>query len=50
MLVVPAGAVGGLLWQQAHRLPLMAAGAVGMVGVVSYLVLTRGGGNDMGDA
>jgi MFS family permease len=50
MTVVPAGAIGRLLWQQAHRLPLMAAGVVGILGVVSYLVLTRGDRSEMGDA
>ena len=38
MLVVPAGLVGGLLWQRAPHLPLEAACAVGAVGVVVFLL------------
>jgi predicted MFS family arabinose efflux permease len=38
LLVVPAGALGGLLWQRAPHLPLEAACAVGAVGVIVFLM------------
>lgn len=38
LLVVPAGALGGLLWQQARHLPLEVACAIGAVGVIVFLV------------
>lgn len=37
-LVVPAGAIGGLLWQQSPHLPLEAAAAVSTIGLVLFLV------------
>jgi predicted MFS family arabinose efflux permease len=39
-LVVPAGLVGGLLWQRAPHLPLEAAFAVSALGTVAYLLST----------
>jgi MFS family permease len=41
-LVVPAGLVGGLLWQRAPHLPLEAACLVSAVGAVVFLATTRG--------
>jgi MFS family permease len=41
LVVVPAGLLGGLLWQQAPALPLEAASAIGAVGVFVYLVTGR---------
>jgi hypothetical protein len=41
LLVVPAGIVGGLLWQRAHTLPLEVAAAVGAIGTVVFVVTTR---------
>lgn len=38
LLVVPAGVVGGLLWQRAPHLPLEVASAVGAIGVVVFLL------------
>jgi MFS family permease len=38
LLVVPAGAIGGLLWQRAPHLPLEAACAVGAIGVIVFLL------------
>lgn len=37
LLIVPAGAIGGLLWTHSPQLPLRVAGAVGLLGVVVYL-------------
>jgi predicted MFS family arabinose efflux permease len=37
LLVVPAGLIGGLLWQQAPHLPLEAAAAVGLAGAALFL-------------
>jgi MFS family permease len=42
LLVVPAGVVGGLLWQRAPALPLETASVVAAVGAVGYLVASRG--------
>lgn len=50
MLVVPAGAIGGILWQQSRTLPFEAAFTVGMVGVAAYLISSRGGSHEMGHA
>jgi hypothetical protein len=36
LAVVPAGIVGGLLWQQAPTLPLDAAFAIGSIGLVVF--------------
>jgi len=41
-LVVPAGLVGGLLWQRSPYLPLEVACVVSSVGVVVFLATTRG--------
>jgi MFS family permease len=42
LLVVPAGTVGGLLWRKSPNLALETAFAVGVVGVLAYLVASRG--------
>jgi MFS family permease len=41
LLVVPAGIVGGLLWQRAPALPLEVAAAVGALGTVVFVLSTR---------
>jgi MFS family permease len=41
LLVVPAGIVGGLLWQRAHTLPLEVAAAVGAIGTVVFVLTAR---------
>jgi MFS family permease len=41
LAVVPAGLAGGLLWQRAPHLPLLAAGVVGMVGLAVFAVTSR---------
>jgi MFS family permease len=41
LLVVPAGVVGGLLWQRAPALPLEVACVVGMVGTVVFVLGSR---------
>jgi MFS family permease len=46
MLVVPAGLLGGLLWQIAPPLPLYAAFMVGVVGVGVFLRTSRGTSED----
>jgi MFS family permease len=43
--VVPAGLLGGILWQRSHTLPLEAAFVVASTGAVAYL-LTSGGGRE----
>jgi hypothetical protein len=43
LLVVPAGVVGGLLWQTDPALPLEVASVVAAVGAVTYVVASRGG-------
>jgi hypothetical protein len=40
-LVVPAGVMGGLLWQRAPHLPLEAAFIVSGIGAVVFAVTTR---------
>jgi MFS family permease len=54
LLVVPAGVVGGVLWQRSPALPLEAAFLVAAVGAVVYLITSRRGprGNSVrrGDA
>src|SRR5205085_6536354 len=42
LLIVPAGAVGGLLWTQSPRLPLQTAGIVGMLGLAVFWLSSRG--------
>jgi hypothetical protein len=42
LLVVPAGVVGGILWQRSPALPLEAAFLVAAAGAVAYLVTSRG--------
>ncbi len=41
-LVVPAGLIGGLLWQRAPHLPLEAGCLVSAVGAIVFLATTRG--------
>ena len=41
LVVVPAGLLGGVLWQIAPHLPLEVASAIGAVGVVVYVVTAR---------
>jgi MFS family permease len=36
LLIVPAGAVGGLLWSYSPQLPLQTAGAAGLLGVIVF--------------
>jgi MFS family permease len=43
LLVVPAGIVGGLLWQRAPALPLDVACVVAGAGAVAYLAMSREG-------
>lgn len=38
LLVVPAGAIGGMLWQRSPQLPLEAAAVVGGVGIMVYVI------------
>lgn len=38
LLVVPAGALGGVLWQSARHLPFEVACAIGAVGVIVFLM------------
>ncbi|MBI3579194.1 MAG: MFS transporter [Ignavibacteriales bacterium] len=37
LLIVPAGAIGGILWEQSPHLPLQVAFVVGICGLVVYL-------------
>jgi predicted MFS family arabinose efflux permease len=46
LLVVPAGLTGGLLWQRAPHLPLDAAVAVSLVGLLVFLATSGGTGGD----
>jgi predicted MFS family arabinose efflux permease len=41
LLVVPAGVVGGLLWQQSPQLPMLAACGVSAAGLFVYLATLR---------
>ena len=41
--IVPAGVLGGLLWQVSPEYPLLAACAVGMTGVLLFMRLSRQG-------
>ena len=43
LLVVPSGLAGGLLWQQAPHLPLVAAGAIGFAGLAVFAITSRTG-------
>jgi hypothetical protein len=43
LLVVPAGLIGGLLWELGPALPLDAAFAVGTIGTVAYVLRSRRG-------
>ncbi len=38
LLVVPAGLIGGLLWQRSPALPLKAAAVVGAIGTVAFAI------------
>ncbi len=42
LLVVPAGLIGGVLWQRAPALPLEAASVVGAIGTVAFAWTSRG--------
>jgi MFS family permease len=41
LLVVPAGLLGGLLWQQSPQLPLIVASGVSALGLLAFLVTQR---------
>lgn len=41
LLIVPAGAIGGILWTYDPRAPLQVAGAVGMLGVAAFWATSR---------
>ncbi|MBI3110471.1 MAG: MFS transporter [Ignavibacteriales bacterium] len=41
LLVVPAGALGGFLWQYSVELPFLVACAVGLLGVLLYIVTSK---------
>jgi MFS family permease len=41
LLVVPAGLIGGMLWQRSPSLPLEAAAVVGAAGVLAFAFSTR---------
>jgi MFS family permease len=41
LLVVPAGLIGGLLWQRSPALPLEAAAVVGAIGTVAFAMSSR---------
>jgi len=42
LLVVPAGTIGGILWQRSPALPLQVAFAVGLCGVIVFLIASKG--------
>ena len=42
LVIVPAGLIGGLLWQRSAQLPLVTACVVGTAGVVFYLIVSAG--------
>ncbi len=46
LVMVPAGLLGGILWQQSPTLPLEVAGAVAMAGAVVYVLFPGGGPAD----
>jgi len=39
--IVPAGVIGGLLWQESPSLTLMTSSVLGLAGVLTFLVLSR---------
>jgi MFS family permease len=41
LLIVPAGAIGGILWTYDPRAPLQVAGVVGMLGAAAFWVTSR---------
>jgi len=41
LLVVPAGLIGGLLWQRSPALPLEAAAVVGAIGTVAFAISSQ---------
>jgi MFS family permease len=41
LLIVPAGAIGGILWTYNPQTPLQVAGAVGVLGVVAFWITSR---------
>ncbi|HEY7184019.1 MAG TPA: MFS transporter [Blastocatellia bacterium] len=41
LLIVPAGAIGGILWAYDPQAPLQVAGAVGMLGAVAFWITSR---------
>jgi hypothetical protein len=41
LLVVPAGTLGGLLWQHSTHLPFQVSFVVGMIGVATYIFTFR---------
>jgi hypothetical protein len=41
LVVVPAGIIGGLLWQRAPTLPLDAAFVIGSIGLVVFVLTAR---------
>ncbi len=41
LLIVPAGAIGGILWTYDPQAPLQVAGAVGMVGVAAFWITSQ---------
>ena len=40
-LVVPAGLMGGVLWERGHELPLDAGFAVGLIGALTFVISQR---------
>ena len=41
LLIVPAGAIGGILWTYNPQAPLQVAGAVGMLGVAAFWITSK---------
>src|SRR5262245_51465232 len=41
LLIVPAGAIGGILWTHSPQATLQVAGAVGMVGVAAFWITSK---------
>jgi MFS family permease len=41
LLIVPAGAIGGILWAHSPHAPLQVAGAVGMLGVAAFWITSK---------
>src|SRR5262245_30937785 len=41
LMIVPAGAIGGILWMYDPRAPLQIACAVGMLGVAAFWITSR---------